>query len=310
VCLACQFITHPSGLFVGLSVGNRGQQYDMGCCTSKATPDGTYEPSAFAMSVAVKSKTNFKATTFDSVHTAGAKILVVCTDDGKVKMTNGKVFNSGNHATELFLPLLHFKAAGFDFEFATVSGGAVVIEIWGFPKKDKAVNDLYTELKPKLDAPTKLADVDASLAGYAGIYLPGGHGAMVNLPESVVLGKLLHAAHAAALPTMALCHGPAALAAASKVEGAEFPYKGYKMVSFPDKVDKTTLPQVGYIPGPMPWLVQAKLASLGMEVTNASEKGATCIDRELITGDGSSASNKFGLVAAPILVDAWAKRAA
>ena len=78
---------------------------------------------------------------------------------------------------------------------------------------------LYGELAAAMAAPKKLEDVDPSLAGYAGIYLPGGHGAMVNLHESVALGKLLHAAHAAALPTVALCHGPAALLAASKVEG-------------------------------------------------------------------------------------------
>jgi molecular chaperone Hsp31 and glyoxalase 3 len=237
------------------------------------------------------------------------QVLVVCTDDGKLKMTNGKAFNSGHAATELFLPLLHFKAAGFDFEFATVSGGAVVIEMWGFPQKDEAVKGLYEELKPKLEAPKKLEDVDLSLAGYAGIYLPGGHGAMVNLPESVALGKLLHAANAAALPTIALCHGPAGLLAAGKVPGAKSPYEGYKVVSFPDKVDVKTLPAVGYLPGPMPWLVQDKLRELGFVITNTAEKGATLVDRELITGDGVSASNKLGLVAAPILVAAWSKRA-
>ena len=81
----------------------------------------------------------------------------------------------------------------------------------------------HEELKPLLQAPIKLADV--SLAGYAGIFIPGGHGAMVNLHDSPDLGKLLLAAHTAGTPTIALCHGPAALLSASKVEGAEFPYK-------------------------------------------------------------------------------------
>ena len=68
----------------------------------------------------------------------------------------------------------------------------VVIEMWGFPVKDAAVTAFFNELKPLLEAPTKLEDVDASLAGYAGLFIPGGHGAMVNLPDSVALGKLLH----------------------------------------------------------------------------------------------------------------------
>ena len=49
----------------------------MGCCTSKATPDGTFEPSPFSSSLAVKAKTNFKAVTFDSLHTAGAKACAI-----------------------------------------------------------------------------------------------------------------------------------------------------------------------------------------------------------------------------------------
>ena len=279
----------------------------MGCCASRATADGAYEPSSFAKMIAVKQKSDYKAVAFDSLHTAGAKVLVVCTDDGALKMTNEKVFKSGNAPIELFLPLLHFKAAGFQFEFATVSGGPVVLEMWNLPKKDAAVMALYGELEAAMAAPKKLEDVDPSLAGYAGIFMPGGHGAMVNLHESVALGKLLHAAHAAAVPTVSLCHGPAALLAASKVEGAPFPYKEYSFVSFPDKMDQT-IPKVGYIPGNVPWLVQAALKEQGMVPLNAAEKGKTHVDRELITGDGASASHRIGVVAAPLLVAAWAKR--
>jgi len=280
----------------------------MGCCNSKATSDGTYEPSSFARSVAVKSKTDYKKVEFDSLHTEQAKILVVCTDDGRFKMANQKTFNSGNHPVETLLPMMHFKAAGFGLEFATVSGGKVVMEMWAFPTKDQAVKSFYDEIKPLLDAPTKLDDVSPTLAGYAGIFLPGGHGAMVNLPESVALGNLLHAAHAASLPTIAICHGPAALLAASKVEGnKEFPYKGYKCVTFSDKTDQNT-PKIGYLPGKMPWLAQEALKAQGMEPLNTSEKGATHVDRELITGDSPAAANKLGELAAPLLVAAWAKR--
>ena len=151
-------------------------------------------------------KTDYTAKTPAVVHTEGAKVLVVCADDGKFKMANGKVFSSGNHPVETLLPLMHFKQAGFSFEFATVSGSPVVLEMWAFPKKDAAVSAFHAEIKPLMDAPKKLDDV-SSLDGYAGIFLPGGHGAMVNLPKSASLGKLLHAAHAKGLPTISLCHG-------------------------------------------------------------------------------------------------------
>lgn len=222
-------------------------------------------------------------------------------------MANGKVFNSGNHPAELLVPLLHFKAAGFSFEFATVSGGAVVLEMWAFPTKDAACTALHEELKPLLEKPTKLEDVDAALAGYAGVFLPGGHGAMVNLPDSPALGKLLHAAHRLELPTIAVCHGPAALLAAGKT-GDESPYSGYKMVTFSDKTDKMT-PKLGYIPGPMPWMLQEAMRKAGAHVTNTSEKGATHVDRELITGDSVDSSDAVGRIAAPLMVAAYARAA-
>jgi len=283
----------------------------MGCCSSKATANGTYEPSPFTMAMAVKSKSGYKPQSFDAVVGGGptAKILVVATDEGELKMANGKVFNSGNNPEEMFVPLLHFKAAGFAFEFATVSGKPVVIEMWAFPSKDPVLAGLHQELKPLLETPTKLADVTLDTAGskYAGIYIPGGHGAMVNLPESLELGKLLLEAHAAGLPTIALCHGPAALLAASKIDGAEFPYKQYRMVCFSDKTDKLT-PKLGYLPGAMPWLVQAALKKQGAVLLNNSEKGAVEVDRELVTGDSPQASNNIGKTAVPILVAAWAEK--
>ena len=60
-----------------------------------------------------------------------------------------------------------------------------MLEMWGWPKKDEAVAGLFQQLKPKLDKLKKLGDVASS--AYAGIFIPGGHGAMVNLPTSEAL---------------------------------------------------------------------------------------------------------------------------
>jgi len=280
----------------------------MGCCSSKKLSDGTYEPSSFAKMVAVPQKTNFQAQDFSTKHTGEAKVLVVCTDDGRFKTANGKIFSSGNHPVEVFLPLMHFKSAGFNIEFATVSGKPVVLEVWALPKKDEAVMAFYEEMKPLLASPTKLEAIDLELNGFAGIYLPGGHGCMINLPESVSLGKLLITAHAANIPTIALCHGPAALLAASKVpENADFPYKGYKCVTFSDKTDKQS-PSIGYLPGQLEWHQQEALKAQGMQILNTSEKGATHVDRELVTGDGPAAANEIGKIASPMLVSSWTQR--
>jgi molecular chaperone Hsp31 and glyoxalase 3 len=261
--------------------------------------DGTYEPSPFALSVAVPPVTKYVKVERDNVYTGQKKILVVATDDGRMAMTNGKVFSSGNHPVETMVPLMHFRDAGFEFEFATVSGGPVVIEMWAFPSQDENVKKFYEEIKTALANPSKLEDISTTLEGYAGIFIPGGHGAMINLPESAALGVLLREANKQSMPTAVLCHGPAALLAAT-VDG-DFPYVGYEAVTFTDAMDKQS-PSFGYLPGDMGWYLQEKLNELGMKVTNQEILGATKVDRELITGDGPPAAHPFGLVATDALL--------
>ena len=50
---------------------------------------------------------------------------------------------------------------------------------------------------------------------YIAVYLPGGHGAMLGLPDNPDLGELLRWAHRSNRFTLAICHGPAALLAAA-----------------------------------------------------------------------------------------------
>ena len=197
---------------------------------------------------------------------------------------------------------MHLTDAGFAVEFATASGKPVVLEMWAYPDKDAAVKSFHESIKAKMDAPTRIGA--ASLDGVAAIFIPGGHGAMVNLPKNAELGKLLHAAHEKAMPTITICHGSAALMAANCVEGKNFPYVGYKGAVFSDKTDDMT-PKLGYMPGKVPFHVASSLAELGMQIKQ-SENGKIVVDRELIVADGPPASNKLGVTAVEI-VRAYAK---
>lgn len=230
-------------------------------------------------------------------YTGKLPILVICTDQGKMEMKNGKVFNTGNHPQEMLVPMLHFRDAGFDFDFATTSGNSVVLEMWAFPDKDKNILEFYTAVKGAMDQPKTISDI-TSLDGYAAIFIPGGHGAMINLPTNAALGNLLRLAHAQGLPTVTLCHGPAALLSTG-VDG-DFAYEGYKTFCFTDKTDAMT-PKIGYLPGPMPWACQGSIEEKGMKVMNTKETGAAMQDRELVTGDSPDAAENLGRLAAPIL---------
>ena len=78
-------------------------------------------------------------------------ILVVATDDGNLEMANGKVFSTGNHPIEMLVPMLHFRDAGFKFDFATASGKPVVLEMWAYPTADKNVKAMFGNFDIVLD---------------------------------------------------------------------------------------------------------------------------------------------------------------
>lgn len=268
-----------------------------------AAGSNEYNPSPFTLMAATQSKSSYAPDpTQETKYTGSKPILVVCTDESLMEMANQTKFNTGNHPIEMLVPMLHFQTAGFTFEFATFTGGAVKLEMWAFPNKDENVKKLYEEVKASMDAPKKLDEIK-SVDDYSAVFIPGGHGSMINLPKSVALGALLHLAHDSSMPTVTLCHGPAALLSTATGD-KEFAYKDYETMCFTDKTDAFT-PKIGYLPGPMPWKCQESIEAKGMKVMNTGEKGSVMQHRELITGDSPTAAQNLGKFAAPILVQ-WA----
>ena len=149
-------------------------------------------------------------------------------------MANGKKFSTGNHPVEMGLPMLHLMNAGFEIDIVTPTGAPVAIEMWAMPADDADIQKLYRDFEGAFKNPGSLEDfVSNSLTDdgpYAAVFIPGGHGAMLGLPDNADLGKVLHWAHNTSLHTLALCHGPAALLAAKSDAG--FLYDGYKITVF------------------------------------------------------------------------------
>merc|ERR1719330_122467 len=106
------------------------------------------------------------------------------------------------------------------------------------------------------------------------------------------------------LPTISLCHGPAALLAGAV--GGEFPYKGYKLCVFPDKVDMFT-PKIGYLPGYLKEedKLEANLKKAGCIVQNTEMDDMTCVDRELVTGSSQMASQTLAFAAVKFLAEKY-----
>lgn len=270
----------------------------------KLESDGSYSPSKLALQLATKQTTDYKPVVYKKYQGKKSKILVIFTEQKNMKMQNGKMFSTGNHPVEALLPMMHLKNAGFSFEIATPTGKPIVFEMWAFPEKDENVKKFYEEYKSDFEQPKKLQDfVNNTLSAtetFAAVFIPGGHGAMLGIPEDKNVGNILSWAHENNLFTITLCHGPGSLLATT-LDNQPFLYENYKMAVFPDSVDKMT-PKIGYLPGQMPWGLSEKLKSLGANIVNTKADNTVCLDRKLITGASPLAANELGKLATETLL--------
>ena len=269
------------------------------------TADGAFEPSPLALKLATSPTTDFDGGIYDAP-CAGKnhRVLMVCTEERDMVMANGKRFSTGNHPVEMGLPMLHLLNAGFEVDVVTPTGAPAKIEMWAMPVSDTDVMKLYRDYAQTFEKPGSLADFVANSmtpdSPYVAIYIPGGHGAMLGLPENKDLGSLLNWAHDRGMFTLGICHGLAALLAAQ--DGNKCIYDGYEIAAFPDAVDKQT-PMIGYMPGHMPWRFGEKLNALGVTIVNKTADDTCVVYRRLISGASPKAANAFGRLAATSLLE-------
>lgn len=265
-----------------------------------------YFPSDYSLSIYTSPVTNFDGFKFDKSYSGGKyKILMIATDERYLQMANNKYFSTGNHPVETLLPMLHIDGAGFEIDIATLSGNSVKLEMWAMPEKDESVMNFYNKYLNKFENPLKLDtildQVTAEDSPYLGVFIPGGHGALINLPESKEVKDVLKWALNNDKKIITLCHGPAALLAGA-IDEKEFLFKEYEMTVFPDSIDEGANQEIGYMPGKLKWLLAEKLESLGVKILNEAISGQVHIDRNLITGDSPLAANNLGIVVADELL--------
>jgi len=273
-----------------------------GMASTKEENGRGFIPSPIGRKFGVDKVSGFKKTDFGGKkYTGDKRVLVLCTEEQYFEMTNGKLFSTGNNVQETMVPLMHLVSAGFDFEVVTPTGKPAILEEWSVPQKDEAVLQFRKKTKSKFDKPLSLKNLINENAlqdesKYIALFLPGGHGSMVGLPHDENVGTLLRWIEASDRHLVAVCHGPAAMIATAVNNKEPNPYAGYKMVAFPDKMDKQS-PSLGYLPGQLPWFQCEELEKQGIEVINEKITGATHIDRKLISGDSPKACDKLGKIA-------------
>ena len=210
---------------------------------------------------------------------------------------------AGCWAEELMVPYLKFRSAGYEVDIATPGGKTVP---W-------TPNSLKPEAKPpaveqfladkadacKAERPLSLAVVDLSRE-YAIVYVPGGHGAMVDLPDNERLQQLLWQAWKRGAVLASVCHGPAALVRLMDADAGEPLLKGRRVACFTNEEERSTGLQ-----GVVPFLLEDAVKKAGAMYEAAPPWQSHVVrDGRLVTGQNQASSARLADVAIEAARDA------
>ncbi|MDR6850840.1 putative intracellular protease/amidase [Sphingomonas sp. BE123] len=212
------------------------------------------------------------------------KILMILTSHDQLGDTGKK---TGFWLEEFAAPYYVLKDAGHDITLASPAGGQPPLD----PKSDEpdaqtAATERFkqdSEAQAQLASTLKLAEVD--VAGFDGVFYPGGHGPLWDLAESATSRALIETALAAGKPVALVCHAPAVLKSVTAPDGAPI-VKGRKVTGFTNaEEDAVGLTDI------VPFLLEDALREQGAEFSNVSPfEPHVVADGLLITGQNPPSS--------------------
>ncbi len=155
--------------------------------------------------------------------TTKGKVLVLVSSGHGLPLKDGKVYTgAGYYLNELTVPVRALMKEGYEITFANPKGNTPQMDVHSavadFFGGDEAKLQDYLKFRDTLTGlknPTRISDVIASgLDQYDAVFVPGGHGPMMDLLDDPDAGTVLRHFHNTSKPTAALCHGPISLLAA------------------------------------------------------------------------------------------------
>jgi putative intracellular protease/amidase len=238
------------------------------------------------------------------------KVLVLVSSGRGLPLKDGKVYKgAGYYLNELTVPVRALMQEGYEITFANPKGNApqpdVNSEVADFFGGDAAKLQDYMLFRDGLAGlrdPKRIADVVASgLDQYDAVFVPGGHGPMIDLLDDPDAGTVLRHFHKTSKPTAVLCHGPISLlaalpnstevvdalkagdAAGARAKAKGWIYSGYKLTIFSTAEEQQREPiEIG---GKVFFYPDFALRTAGGDVSVVEPwKSYVLQDREVISG--------------------------
>ena len=191
--------------------------------------------------------------------TTKGKVLVLVSSGHGLPLKDGKVYaGAGYYLNELTVPVRALMKEGYEITFANPKGNTPQMDVHSavadFFGGDEARLQDYLKFCDSLTGlknPTRISDVIASGPDqYDAVFVPGGHGPMMDLLDDPDAGTVMRHFHETSKPTAVLCHGPISLLSAlpnapevvralvagdavgAREKAQGWIYSGYKMTIF------------------------------------------------------------------------------
>lgn len=142
---------------------------------------------------------------------------------------------------------------------------------------------------PKFQSPLRISDLtDEEMAAYDAVFVPGGHGPMVDMYDNPDVGRMLRIMQNKQAAIASLCHGPAMLLSAPERYDGQWLFDGYRMTCFTDEEENQT--EAGRLG--MSWYCDTALKNAGAVFDDGPSAWAShvVVDRNLITGQNPASS--------------------
>lgn len=197
---------------------------------------------------------------------------------------------------ELAAPYIAVTGAGVHVTVASPAGGAVPIDPDTEP--DEKERETWAPALRALASSETLSSVQGRT--FDGLFLPGGHGPMVDLLDNAVLHALVARLDEAAKPIAAVCHGPAGLVRATRADGRPF-LQGRRATGFTNTEER-----LAGLHGVVPFLLEDAMKAAGADFHSAVLPSLSHVERDgnLLTGQNPRSSAAL----AEQLVDALVRR--
>lgn len=225
------------------------------------------------------------------------RIAVIVTSHGEYGNTGER---TGYWVQELAVPYYAFNEQGYEVVLASPEGGRPPMDPRSV-ERARAADPASPEARFLTDE-AALADMGGTMttagldpAGFDGVYLVGGRGAMWDMPHDEHTGRLVSHLLASGRIVGAICHGPAGLIAAVGSEDGLL-VAGRRLTCFSDEEERVTGGD-----GVVPFLLESRLRELGARVEVGGVRAEYVVrDGNLITGQNppSSAATTKAVLAA------------